>query len=55
MDAVQKCSSCTQFEVIAAEKPAAYLDDNGRVGSASDNRLARVLCWLLALVKKEHC
>lgn len=55
MDAVHKCRSCTQFEVIATDKPAAYLDDNGMVGSASVNRLARELCWLLDLVEMEHC
>lgn len=51
MDAVHECSSCTQFEVIATDKPTAY----GRVGSASVNRLARVLYWLLDLVKRERC
>ena len=52
MDAVNECSPCTQFEVIATDKPAAYLDDNGRVGSANVDSLVRVLFWN---VKKERC
>lgn len=57
MYAVHECSSCTQFEVTAIDNPAAYayLDDNGRVGSANVNGLARVPCWLLDLMKTERC